>query len=200
MSSEFRVLMVCTANHCRSPLAEQILRRELDRAALPGPGWIVTSAGTDALVGREMHEHARTVLTERGYAPPPFAGRQLTETVAREQDLILVATREHRSKVVALVPAVMNRVFTLKQFARLADAVIERTGADAGEIGRNLLQEARYARSTLQPVAVELEDLQDPIGFPLEAYRSCADEISEAVSAVLGVLGPRPENSHQSSS
>lgn len=38
-----RVLMVCLGNICRSPLAEGIFRRELERAGLP---WLVDSAGT----------------------------------------------------------------------------------------------------------------------------------------------------------
>ncbi|RIJ78213.1 hypothetical protein D1871_03915 [Nakamurella silvestris] len=196
MTSNFRVLMVCTANHCRSPLAELILRQRLTGLDVPGTRWEVTSAGTHALVGRPMHDHVQQVLGERGVPTTDFTGRQLTEEIARAADLILVASREHRSYVVSLVPAVINRVFTLKQFARLCSAVPERTTTSWDTLGAELIVEARYARSALQPIAPELDDLDDPIGLPIEAYRRCADEITEAVSAMLGPVDrplPRPE-------
>lgn len=183
---EFRVLMVCTANHCRSPLAEFLLRDQLAGIDLPGTPWSISSAGTDALVGRPMHEYSQQVLSESGITPAHFVGRQITEDIARSHDLILTASREHRAAVVSLVPAVMGRVFTLKQFARLAAAVPSREGADWSEFGHFLVREAKFARSAVQPVEAELEDLQDPIGWPIEAYRRCAAEIELALADIVG--------------
>ena len=45
--SRYNVLFVCTGNICRSPLAEELLRRELEQRGV-GDRFTVDSAGTDA--------------------------------------------------------------------------------------------------------------------------------------------------------
>jgi len=63
----FGVLFVCTANHCRSPIAEHLLRRELASRDLD---WSVASAGTRAEVLITVDYSVRTpVLAFRGPAP-----------------------------------------------------------------------------------------------------------------------------------
>ncbi|MEV4500142.1 hypothetical protein AB0J84_31165, partial [Micromonospora arborensis] len=75
-----RVLFVCHANLCRSPMAEHLARRLLaDRPVT------VASAGTDAMDGLGMHPYAMEVVAEsgadaasfrtRGLRPPPGPGR-----------------------------------------------------------------------------------------------------------------------------
>lgn len=56
---EFRILLVCTANICRSAMAEVIAQAMLHSAALP----VTTgSAGVRAMVGHPMAPHAVTAL------------------------------------------------------------------------------------------------------------------------------------------
>ena len=50
-----RILIVCTGNICRSPLAEQLLRQNLTAAGIDA---VVTSAGTRAMTGSAMTPEA----------------------------------------------------------------------------------------------------------------------------------------------
>ncbi|CAN5610260.1 hypothetical protein BH18ACT3_BH18ACT3_11780 [soil metagenome] len=71
-------LVVCTANVCRSPVVERLLRRDLDGAVdADGASWVVSSAGTAdiqppfdehtlvaaASVGLDLTDHQRRTLT-----------------------------------------------------------------------------------------------------------------------------------------
>lgn len=136
-----RILTVCTGNICRSPAAELLLARELRGEAE------VSSAGTGALVGHPIDFDTSILLEERGLATAQFRARQLTAQMAREADLVLVATQEHSSKVVGLAPAAVRRTFTLLEFARLAEAVAPRVGDLSGrERLKELVRLAASAR------------------------------------------------------
>jgi protein-tyrosine phosphatase len=183
--SAFRVLMVCTANHCRSPIAQQLLQH--DSAAKFGPegAWQVDSAGTDVRAPWPMHDHARTVLAERIPEVGPHHSTDLIVEAVRNADLVLTAARQHRGVVVTMVPAAIGRTFTILQFARLCDQVEPIIGRDAGDLGRELVVQAKLARSTLQPVPLEHDDLPDPMGRGLADFRLCADRLQEAVDSIL---------------
>ena len=53
-----RVLFVCTADQCRSPMAELLFQQALQHRG-ERPAWDVSSAGTFAPDGRPMHPLAR---------------------------------------------------------------------------------------------------------------------------------------------
>lgn len=193
----FRVLMVCTANHCRSPMAEQLLRDAAARRFGDG-GWTVDSAGTQIPGPWPLHEHAATVLAARLPTVRPHTSQPLSTATVTAADLILTASRRHRGIVVKGVPAAIGRTFTIRQFARLCDAVPSLTTgaggrdgadrADAGEWGRRLVTEAKLARSSLQPVPGEQEDLPDPMGGSLADFELCADRLQDAIGRILRPL------------
>lgn len=96
-----RILIVCTGNLCRSPMAEHLLKRALARAVrsplenLGARGWIVESAGTHAYDGLDMPENAKRVLAELGITGVKHAARLLRATHLVEADLVLAAADEH---------------------------------------------------------------------------------------------------------
>jgi protein-tyrosine phosphatase len=182
----FRVLIVCTANLCRSPMAEALLDRQMRQAGL---GWSVSSAGIRARNGRQMHEFAASTLTSRGLQTTGWRSRRLDAGIAGESDLILTATAAHRGAVVTLEPRAVARTFPLLQFARLV-AASEVTAADlAGlgptESGQQLIKLATAARTDLQPVESGGYDIADPIGKPLAYFESCAAILSRAIEQIV---------------
>lgn len=187
----FSVLMVCTANYCRSPIAEQLLTAAT--AERFGPGfWTVSSAGTDAHSVWPIHEFSAQVLMQRHAFVDGHHSRLLDATMLRAADLVLTATREHRSAVVRLLPAAIGRTFTMLQFARLSGMVPPLHGADPAELGRELVVEAKAARPLLQPVPPEEDDLPDPMGGPLEEFERCAARLDEVVAAIVAPLHVAP--------
>lgn len=187
----FRVLVVCTANQCRSPLAEYLLRDAL--TTLPGTGgWAVGSAGVVARDGRPMDPAAAVVLTERGLDVSGFARRRLTRELIARSDLVLTASREHRGQVAQLYPGALSRLFTLQQFGHLLSrtaplGLAAPGGADGPTAGRALITAAAAGRAEL-PGRTVADDLADPIGQPIGAFRDCAATIDRAVAAVLAPL------------
>ena len=117
MSEPYDVLVVCEGNLCRSPLAERLLTSRLAGAEVR-----VASAGVHAVVGAPMDALAAAELTRLGGDPSEFEARQLTASMATEADLVLTATRDIRSQVVATAPAALKRTFTLLELAALLEA------------------------------------------------------------------------------
>ena len=98
------VLVVCTANICRSPMGAAFLRAHLQSRGLRHV--TVRSAGTHAQTGRPAMPEARAAVRDiRGQADDHVAA-QLDIVSAGEADLILCAAREHREHILAWWPKV----------------------------------------------------------------------------------------------
>ena len=111
----YRILFVCTGNTCRSPLAERIARRELERRGR-GEEVQVGSAGVAAAPGQTASEGSLTVAREAGLDLHDHRSRLLTREMALEADLILGMSAGHVARVLALGEDA--RVALLGDFAR----------------------------------------------------------------------------------
>ncbi|MEP7764640.1 low molecular weight phosphatase family protein [Sanguibacter sp. 25GB23B1] len=194
MSSPFTVLTVCTGNVCRSPAAERLLAARLG----PASGVVVSSAGTGALVGASIPTPMAMLVTAAGASPDAFAARQLTEQILRESDLVLTLTRGHRARVVDLWPGAVRRTFTLRELARLAEAVgphALRAGTVAERFAA-LVPLATATRATLATVPPDEDDVIDPYRRSDAVYAASFGQLRPAVETLAAVLhghpGPRP--------
>jgi protein-tyrosine phosphatase len=94
-ATNYRVCMVCLGNICRSPMAEVILRDELDQAGL-SDRVTVESAGTgDWHVGGLMDSRARAELSRRGYDGSRHIARQIRPDWLGDYDLFVVMDRKN---------------------------------------------------------------------------------------------------------
>lgn len=91
------VLIVCSGNTCRSPMAEVALRRLLDSSGRDDIR--VSSAGTGAYEGSPASEGAYLVALEEGLDLTPHRARLLDEHLVRQADLILTMGRGHLARV-----------------------------------------------------------------------------------------------------
>jgi protein-tyrosine-phosphatase len=110
------ILVVCSGNTCRSPLAAALLAARLaDEPALARV--TVTSAGTSAWDGSPASEGSYLVALERGLDLSNHRARMLTAEQVQAADLILTMTGAHASRVADLGGA--SKVATMREFAGL---------------------------------------------------------------------------------
>jgi protein-tyrosine phosphatase len=185
MTDRFDLLFVCTGNICRSPTAELVAA-----ARLPREHFAVHSAGTYGLDGYPIEPGAARELTALGIASEDFRARRMTEELVRGADLVLTATREHRSAVVTMEPKALPRTFTMREFARLVEAVEEPAlyGATPADRARSLVAAAAQKRGISRPASPEDDDVADPYGLGGVAYDRAAREIVEALRRPLEVM------------
>jgi protein-tyrosine phosphatase len=101
------ILVLCEGNHCRSPIAEALLREAL------GGGVTVESAGLGAQNGFGAHALAIQLMGEQGINLTSFRSRQLKPAMALKADLILVMDQNQKAWCERLAPGVRDRVFLL---------------------------------------------------------------------------------------
>ncbi len=96
------ILVICTANICRSPVVEAVLR---NRLAARGLGdWEVSSAGTLALDGDPPSRFGAEVLAERGIDIHDHRSREATRDQVIMADLVLCMESAHAEALRVEVP------------------------------------------------------------------------------------------------
>jgi protein-tyrosine phosphatase len=115
-----RVLFVCTANICRSPMAEAIFNALAEDGDLP---FRAESAGTAALEGRPMAPNAVAALEEVGIYPHDHRARQVSEVMIEESELVLAMSPQHAATLYRLYsyPS-RKKIYNLPQYAIGASA------------------------------------------------------------------------------
>ena len=115
------ILLVCTGNTCRSPMAELILRRSLEERGRSDV--VVSSAGTGAWDSAPVSEGAYLVSLEHDLDLSEHGARLLNRDLVEAADLILVMARHHRGRVEELGGG--GKVYLLGEFAGLSGAAAE---------------------------------------------------------------------------
>ncbi len=114
--AEYRVIMVCLGNICRSPAAEVVLRRKLELAHLDHV--VVDSAGTGGWhVGDAADPRSQAAWELRGYTGDHRA-RQFRREWFDERDLVLVMDAQNHATLQALArtEAQRSRIRYLREF------------------------------------------------------------------------------------
>lgn len=89
MENRIGVLFVCTANICRSPMAEAVFGHKAAKAGM-AERLSIESAGThDYRVGQPPDPRARLAVEKRGYAMPERCARQIVRADLARFDYIL---------------------------------------------------------------------------------------------------------------
>jgi protein-tyrosine-phosphatase len=180
------LLLVCTANQCRSPMGEGLLRHLVVARNLPAR---VLSAGL-LPSGSPATADAVAVMAERGIDIAGHVSRQVTAPIAEQADLVICMAREHVREVAVLGPDLLAKTFTLKELLRLAELAGPR---QAGEPLEGWLARLRPLRRRDELLGVGLDlayDVEDPIGQSIGRYRATADELEGLLGDLVVCMWP----------
>lgn len=183
------ILTVCTGNICRSPLTEKLLASKLD-----GLPVVVSSSGTHALVGQGMPIENVQIAKNLGVQDSQsHSARQLTAEHITNSSFVLALTREHRKQIVELVPKASRYTFTLREFARIADAITTADiqmleGSKVSERLHNVVELVSQLRGSVPAEEATDDDVVDPYQQPFEIYAEQTEQIVPAVNTIAKLL------------
>jgi protein-tyrosine phosphatase len=100
-TSTIKVLMVCTGNICRSPLAECVLRHKAVQRGVKDRLHIDSAGVGDWHAGDAPDHRVREVAAVRG-VPITGAARQVSRNDLRHFDLLVCMDQTHREHLLAL--------------------------------------------------------------------------------------------------
>ena len=116
MATPGHLLIVCTANICRSPMGAGLLRHAL--APLPEPlgSLRVTSAGVSARPGEPVTAHAVTALRKAGIDISGHLSRPLTQDLLDQALAVFCMTEAHRTMIQVTADPVPERLHLFREF------------------------------------------------------------------------------------
>ena len=185
--SESEVLLLCTANICRSPIAEALLARRL--AGLGSP--VSVRSGGMLGDGAPPHPEVITVMAAYGLDIAGHRSRRVTPDDLETADLTIAMAREHLRHAVVAVPTAWPRAFTLRELVRRGGMIGQRTSRESLAEWLDRVHEGRQRTALLGDCPDD--DIVDPTGGPPHGYTETAATLSElAEPAGWALLGSSP--------
>ena len=114
------ILVVCMGNICRSPIAERILQKKL-------PGHRVSSAGINALAGKDADFQAIKTALKHGVVVAGHTARQLPPEMCNAADLVADILPSARGKTILLAQWLPKKNIPdpFKQSSEMFEAVFQ---------------------------------------------------------------------------
>lgn len=102
-----KILVICLANVCRSPLAEAVLQKGLAESAE------ISSAGLAASPGSEIDPRTLRFLEETNVRYLGLGAKAVNKSVVREAELILAMEARHIRRLCDIYPYALGKTFLL---------------------------------------------------------------------------------------
>jgi protein-tyrosine phosphatase len=162
------ILLLCTANACRSVMTQALLSARLAARGVTVP---VASAGLLGS-GRPPPPEVVSVMAARGMDVTGHRSRIVTADDLAAAGLILGLTREHVRHAAVLLPVAWPRAFTLRELLRRG----RQTGPRAPDepLAHWLTRAADGRRRADLLGSHPADDVADPAGGPLREYQATA--------------------------
>jgi protein-tyrosine-phosphatase len=134
------VLLVCTGNMCRSPMAEVLLKDRLQREGKEDR-YRVTSAGTWTTEGRAASPLAIEAMRELGLDLSAHRTHLLTSEDVHRASLILVMAQDHKEALLAEFPDAGHKTYLLSELAGRRYDIFDPYGSDSLDLYRQCAKE-----------------------------------------------------------
>ena len=182
------LLVVCSANRCRSPLAAALLEREAGLYGLP----LKTRSAGFAEAGLPATSATLVVAHRHGLDLSRHSSTWADTGMVEEADLVIAMERAHVREIVVADPAAWDRTFTLKELVRRAEAVGPRAPGEALAAWIARVGEGRERRDLLG--ASPTDDVPDPTTNPRVDHESVFEQLEALVEGLLRLAWPARES------
>lgn len=184
-----KVIVICFANTCRSPVAETLLATSVGRHS----GVTVTSKGTEGGIGLTPPA-MQQALDEAGIVISSPLGETLEREDARSADLLLFMERALLREAVVRDTTLWPKSFTLREFARRAQINPPSPQDETFDQWIALLHRTR-SRNDLLGADVE-DDILDPgLSGDIGDYREMIETLRRETLRVAPMLTGWPSTS-----
>lgn len=126
---KIEILFVCTGNTCRSPMAQRLFQAQLKAWALDEM-FAVYSAGLAAAEGSSASTNACLAIQAQGLDLHEHCAKQLTREMVEHATVVLTMTVSHKQAILQSMPEMVDKVFTLAEYAGEKNDVMDPYGGD----------------------------------------------------------------------
>lgn len=113
------ILFVCTGNSCRSVMARALLEKKIKEKGRQDIE--VISAGVAMLAGLPATRETAILLEREGIDVSGHRSQRVTIRMIKKSDIILTMEKTQEELIKEWAPQVKNRIFLLKEFAKIGD-------------------------------------------------------------------------------
>lgn len=179
------ILVLCTGNICRSPMAEALLRERLRERGIDAS---ISSAGL-SFDDRPATDDAIATASGYGLDLRDHRSRLLGPELVEQADLVLAMERLHAREAIVLADGALSKTFTLKELVRRARAAGHR---DAGESLTDWLARVSAGRKAMDLMGESRDDdVADPYLSSAKVYAACIEELDGLVRELVNLAWPQ---------
>lgn len=111
-----KIMFVCTGNICRSAMAHKLMEKKLKDNNIQDVE--IYSCGVFAENGDTATFEAREAMEEYGVDMKIHKATNVRNSKIEEMDLILCATKSHKSVLSQMYPNIKEKIYTMKEYVQ----------------------------------------------------------------------------------